>query len=387
MFNNQHIVIFSALFEPSVGGVENYTASLAETLSSMGFKVTVVTNNIFGLSDYDVDERGFRILRLPSVGLVGGRFPIPVINEKYNNIKKELYDDNVDAVIINTRFYPLSIFGASFAIHKSVTPIVIEHGSAYLTLGSKPIDLLIHVYEHFMTSLISRRGAKFYAVSAAGVKWLKTFGISASGIIHNSINVDDFISKSSNRDFRAELGIGNNEFVVCFIGRLVPEKGILSLCEASRILEQRNVNCKIIIAGSGYLENEVNRAVLEGKGMLKAVGSLAHEDVAALLLDSNLFCLPTRSEGFATSLLEASACGVPSLITRVGGVDELIPDEDYGLVLSSDSPIDSADEIERACKDPEKTKLLGFNAQQLVRGSYSWDHAAKQVIEACLLSA
>ena len=46
-------------------------------------------------------------------------------------------------------------------------------------------------------------------------------------------------------------------------------------------------------------------------------------------------CLPTRSEGFSTTLLEAAACGCPAVVTDVGGVQELIPDETYGTVIGS----------------------------------------------------
>ena len=89
----------------------------------------------------------------------------------------------------------------------------------------------------------------------------------------------------------------------------------------------RDRSIHFVVAGDGPLFDQVDTSPLPN---VHAVGRLNSSDTAALLMDSDLFCLPTRSEGFSTSLLEAAACGTASLVPDVGGAREV------ALMLSLD---------------------------------------------------
>mgnify|MGYP002224927771 CR=1 FL=1 len=119
-----------------------------------------------------------------------------------------------------------------------------------------------------------------------------------------------------------------------FTGRLIPEKGIASLVEAAEMLSDVS-DIKFLIAGDGPMRGYVERRCSTNLIML---GNLSASDIAALLLTADAFCLPTRSEGFSTSLLEAAACSVTPILPKVGGVEELITSEDFGIVLRTTEP-------------------------------------------------
>ncbi|MCR5217570.1 glycosyltransferase [Treponema sp.] len=86
----KHILIFSAQYLPSWGGVEKYTFNLSKELLSRGHKITVVTSNVMNLSDYDYSD-GIEVYRLPCINLLNGRFPVLKFwTKKFWKLNKEL---------------------------------------------------------------------------------------------------------------------------------------------------------------------------------------------------------------------------------------------------------------------------------------------------------
>lgn len=382
MGDNSYICIFSALFEPHVGGVEAYTKGLATALAKKGNKVIVVTMNTESAPSEDVID-SIKILRLPCYNLLKGRYPIPNKNADYRKAWKTLESLNIERVIINTRFYPLSIEAARFSSNAGVRPIVIEHGSAYLTLGNHVIDPFIHRVEYMLINRIKKYDPCFYGVSKKASEWLSQFEITAEGEIHNAIDHVQFRSKSSGRNFREEFGIGSDSVLISFAGRLVPEKGVLELIEAARLLEENPAGCggklTIAIAGNGPLFSKSEKIKPDNTILL---GGLSREDLASLMLQSDACCLPSRSEGFSTVLLEAAACGTPPIATDVGGMQEIAPNNQFGILISSMRPMDIANGIQAACCSEIGLKQMGKNVKTRVENKFTWSETAKEAISA-----
>lgn len=372
--NPRNILIFSALYLPHMGGVENFTAHIAAALARLGHNISV-----FCLDSHhdhmtrERDSSGFDVFRFPAKGFLNGRYPVSSNNKLIREIATSL---NPSDIVINTRFYPHSLVGASLAQSMGITPIVIEHGSAHLVMGSPLFDFAISKVEHLMTSLIKRRRPVFFGVSQRCCDWLHHFGIEAKGVISNAIDAEAYQQSASSRSFRQELGIGERDFVVSFVGRLIPEKGVRELSQAA--LKVPDVN--FIVAGEGPLEAELKNQRIDN---LYVVGRLSPADVASLLRQSDLFCLPTRSEGFATSLLESAACGTPSLVTDVGGARELIPDSTYGTIVQSSDPDTLAEKIRQLMRQRGLLLTQSENVSRRARELYDWKASAKSLLDAC----
>ena len=135
------ICIFSALYEPHIGGVESYTKGIAEALVAKGQRVIVVTMNTNNAAPKETSN-GIEIIRLPCRPFLNGRFPLPLNNNKADKLWNWLEQQQIDNVVINTRFYCLSTQGAHFARGHGIAPILIEHGSAHLTLGNPALDII-----------------------------------------------------------------------------------------------------------------------------------------------------------------------------------------------------------------------------------------------------
>lgn len=371
------ICVFSALYLPSMGGVERFTDSLAAELAAEGHSVIVVTNNTHGLSDSEVLDNGVEVIRLPCKNLINGRYPVPIKNPRYRGLMADLESRQVDGVLVNTRFYLHSLIGVRFAESKGLRAVVLDHGSAYLTLGSKPLDLAIERYEDGITAWLKRRDVDFYGISKKSVEWLSHFGIRAKGVISNAIDVEAYRAQASGRQFRKEFDIDQSTLLVSFVGRLVVEKGVRPLLEAMRRLQGEDI--WLVVAGEGPLRAEIEACGLSNVCLL---GRLDGPDVAALLMDSDVLCLPTRSEGFATTLLEAAACGTPSLVPDVGGAKELIPSSEYGFVEDDLAP-DAIASILRYCsRETVNLETMGRLSQLRVEKYYSWGYSARLVLDA-----
>lgn len=373
------ICLFSALYAPSMGGVETYTQNLAVALGDMGCHVTVITTNTHDAATSEC-HGNIEVLRLPCHNVLGGRYPIPKHNEAYRLTMDRLSNTPPDYVVVNTRFYPLSLEGLKFARHLGITPVLIEHGSAHLSMGSPAVDSAVEMVEHAITKLDKRQRPVCYAVSKKASSWLSHFGIESAGELPNAINADEYAAQASDRDFRKELGIAPESLLVVSIGRLVPEKGVTQLAQAAAQLHSEGRNVHVVMAGAGPLEDELSSSTVPN---LHLTGKLGKSDLAALYQQADVYCLPSRSEGFATTLLESAACGTPAIVTNVGGTDELIPDERFGTIIPSMEPDMIATALRWAAENPSALQEQGRAVGDRVRSICSWEQTAKRTLEAC----
>jgi len=371
--------IFSSHYLPNIGGIEKYTQNLADALLEMGNRVIVATMNTFDLPQNELLEQNLEIIRLPCYKTLGGRYPVPRRNKAYRAELDRIRHLAVDYVVVNARFYLLSYIGVKLAKQKGIVPIIIDHSSSHLTMGNSLIDFFVYSSEHLLTNNIKRFPAHYYAVSKASVEWLHHFNIQAHGVLNNAIDAKEFRASSSNRDFRNELGLGEESFIVCFVGRFIPEKGIKQLIESAKLLAGFP-DIQFLFAGSGSLEGYLHKQHLPNVHIL---GRLDSSDIAALFLSANVNCLPSRSEGFATTLLEAAACGLVSVSTKIGGAEELIPTDEHGVFLDSQNNQEIADAILMLYNNPTKRRIIGENARLHVEKMFSWEKTAQALEIAC----
>ncbi len=308
-----HYAIFSAQYLPSMGGVELFSDNLARELVHEGHQVSVVASARKGAPARE-DRDGFQVVRLPAAQLLDGRLPVTLKDAAYRRIWGRLLDEDVDRVLVNTRFYPHSLEGLRFAAEKGAPAVMLEHGSAHLSFGIPAADAVVKRWEHLVTARARAARPVFAGVSLAACSWLEHFGIKTDVVINNAIDAAAFRDGSSGRDFRAELGIAPDAFMACFVGRFVAEKGPLAVLDAARLLPE----VSFVMAGAGPEEDHI-RAVADYLPNVSLLGRLGREDVSALFGCANCFVSPTRSEGMATVLLEAGAWGCLPVICPVGG--------------------------------------------------------------------
>lgn len=338
----------------------------------------VVTNNHDSLPSKSTPLKNLVVYRLPCFPFLNARLPWPKRNAEFRQLMNEIKDEPIDYVCINTRFYPHSLIGAKLSQKKGLIPVVIEHGSDYLTLGSPLIDGVIRCYERAITKRLKTYHPKFYAVSQRSSEWLSTFDIQSEGEICNAIDAKGFRELQSERSFRQELQIPESDSLVVFAGRLTSEKGIEQLVEAARLLNERS-DIHFAIAGGGTLQDKLEQ---QSPLSMHFLGVLSREDLSALLQEADVFCLPSRSEGFATVLLEAASCGTVPVITDFGGADEMVPSDEFGVLLPNSKPQTIAGALTTVCDNREGMNNISSRIKERAERNYNWHETATALINA-----
>lgn len=373
--------IFSAQYLPHLGGVENYTYHLAAQLIRMGHNVIVVTSRGAGLQEYEKME-GIEVYRLPGLNLLDGRYP--VLNKMsagcFRAMKRlQLYQ--IDLVIVNTRFYLLSVFGMHFAKKNGIPVITIEHGTGHLSVENAAVDQIGAAWEHFITRIGNKYCKDYYGVSKACCRWLKHFGIQSKGVIYNSIDWEraEKLIRESNPNYRKQLGISDSAKVVTYTGRFIEAKGIKHLIAAVEAICHHREDVYLVLAGDGELMDYVR---MHQSNHIIPVGRLDEKNVWSLLTVSDIFCLPScYPEGFPTSLLEAAACECYLISTGMGGAGELITDNRYGTIIKEGSSKPIYDAILNVLDDESYRKKCAGEGKMRVKNHFTWEITAKRVIK------
>lgn len=174
----------------------------------------------------------------------------------------------------------------------------------------------------------------------------------------------------------AELGLPTDRLLVGTVLRLVPVKGIFDLLEAFQIVQRARPDAFLAIAGDGPLRQELSERAAQ-LGLTQDVRFLGHVDpVGPFLQMLDLFVLPSHNEGMGRAVVEAMACRLPVVVTRIGGLPDLVQEGENGFLVSPRDPQDLASGILRALADPEKRSRMGraaLNRAQLFSAQVMYD--------------
>ncbi len=189
-------------------------------------------------------------------------------------------------------------------------------------------------------------------------------------VIHNGIDLKRFQSLQHQHGLREQLGFSDADFLVTFVGRLEEQKGLKYLLDAAHQLNRRHMNLKFLLIGEGSLKQQL-REQAQRFSVLNVFFLGYRTDVAELLAVSNVFVLPSLYEGLPLTLLQAMAVGTPSVVSRVGGVPEVILDGLNGFLVDPGSVEQLSDKIEQLYNRAELRSQFSRNAQELVSRRFS----------------
>lgn len=137
-----------------------------------------------------------------------------------------------------------------------------------------------------------------------------------------------------------------------------------------------------VIAGDGSLREQLNERAAASSitRHVRWLGRVPHESVPKLLRSLALFINPSRAESFGVAALEAQACGVPVIATRVGGLPEVVRDGETGLLVPPVDPEALAAAIVELLPDSDRRAAMGRAARAWVRERYDWEGSLDQML-------
>jgi glycosyltransferase involved in cell wall biosynthesis len=164
----------------------------------------------------------------------------------------------------------------------------------------------------------------------------------------------------------AELGVDPSLPVVGLVGRLTRDKGVDTLNNAMGLLHAEGISCQLLVVGS---QNESDSAVY-----LDALASLGgHVVVVGVVADvrpyfalMDVHVLPSLREGFPNVVLEASAMGLPTVVTDATGAIDSVKDGETGLIVKAQDPRGLADAIKTLLLDQDRASRYGVAARNWV---------------------
>ena len=157
--------------------------------------------------------------------------------------------------------------------------------------------------------------------------------------------------------------------------RLEPRYGIDTLIEAIALLETDGAEAvELRIVGEGSAKAQLTTLVsqLGLADRIRFLGSLRHDQMPQFFGRLDIFCALSRSESFCVAVLEASACGLPVVASRIGGLRETVVDGETGILVAPDSPQEAAAVLQRLCEDDALRVRLGHAGRKHVRQRYDW---------------
>ena len=200
---------------------------------------------------------------------------------------------------------------------------------------------------------------------------------------HNSIRRPLPVDPVEVETLRKRLSLAAAERVVLSVGRLSREKAHLDLLHGFKRLQATNpeILCRLVIVGDGP-ERVRLEAAAESLGCKERViftGQVA--DVRPFYALANVFVLPSHSEGSPNVLLEAMAANVPVVATAVGGVPEMVRNNESALLISPNDPTALAAATSRLLTERELAHRLTTNAANLIDTRFASENYVRSVVE------
>ena len=336
--------------------------------------------------------------------IISSGFKLSLIT-KVSNYKKEIEEEKINVINLKTERGSLNIRKSFkdiykiFKIYKKLKPDIVHHfGIRQIVHGNIAARLAgIKNSYNSITGLGSvfisgNIILKFFILTVLKISLL----FKKSYILVQNKYDFDFVKKklpNKNNILLPASGVDTNKFlqtkepkgnvIFLFASRIIKDKGIIELIEATKQLKSQKKKFELYIAGSPDFQNKstishVQLKTWESLGYIRYLGLV--KDMEQLYKKVHVGILPSYREGLPKSLLEAASSGKPIITTDVPGCNEIVKNEFNGLIV----PPKDSNELMKAMKKLILNKKLrismGKKGRELIKKNFSNSKATKDII-------
>ena len=249
--------------------------------------------------------------------------------------------------------------------------IAFHHGYTYT-------DLKMRLYNE-LDRWSLRRARRLVTVSEAFKRQLVSRGVAPERIdvVQNAVDPGwiDRVHRADSNAARRELGLQGCQ-VILAVGRMSLEKAHSDLIAAFHVVRRQLPMARLVLVGDGPEKPQLQQ--ISGDGVMFAG---QQRDVSRFFAIADVMVLPSLTEGSPNVLLEAMACGVPSVATEVGGVPEIVSNEKEALLVPARAPEKLAGAIVRVLTEPELRASLAGRSLDAIQLRHSPEVRARRLMQ------
>jgi len=353
------VVFVYRYFYPVVGGTEKQALFLASSLVKRGIPARVITSRFEKSWPQREWVRGVEIVRLPSprIKFLGALFFLLALSWylfKIRNSFTILHTGQINYI------HPFIIF-LGWVLRKHTVLKVASSGARgdIRKWKGNPVGRICIGLAKRATAVIAMSDTILEELLSAGFPSSKIY------MVRNGVDLSVYRKAERKEKTCQRLGLKVNAKTVIYTGRLTPEKGLDCIIQAFSRLEL-SLPLQLLIVGEGREKHVLMSLVQQLRLNDRVFFINGGYDIEEYLQVADLFILPSRQEGLSNSLLEAMACELPVISTRVSGSDELIRDGENGLLIDVDNEHQLIVAIKKVVGDPQLACELGKNARRTV---------------------
>ncbi len=189
------------------------------------------------------------------------------------------------------------------------------------------------------------------------------------------IDREQFNPARRDMDWRRAQGIGDDELVVVFLGRIVMEKNLDVFADAVRAFAERGCKFRVMVIGEGPARAWFQEQLPDGV----FVGEVTGNELARALASGDVLFNPSTTEAFGNVTLEAMACSLPVLAALASGTTNIVRDGESGTLVDAADIAGFADALEAYARDPDLRRRQG-EAGLAIAKTMDWDRINAAVI-------
>lgn len=331
------------------GGGEKWHYDMAKAMLKKGLKISLITNK---KGDLNKKLQGSACQNI-AINISSKSYLNPFA---YRKVRKLLEELAPDSVILNLS---LDLKVAGIAAKKAgVRNIIYRRGSAIPISNSFSNRYL---FKNVVTGIIANSEATKATINKYNPHLFPKEKIQ---VIYNGIDSKYYQEASApDQDRQKPWTIGN-------LGRLVEQKGQSDLIKLAQLLKKEDIPFKVLIGGDGKLKSQLELQIHEA-GVESEVQLLGHiENVKEFMNQLDVFVLSSRWEGFGYVVVEAAACGKPTIAYNLSSNPEVVEHERTGYLVEPKNLSELVQKIKQLHSDRKLYKYLAHNAVQMVENKF-----------------
>lgn len=350
-------------------GAETFAVQLAESMSSEKFDSTICV--LHPLAHEGQLKSNVHTISLKRRGNGKSRLSLP----KVMDLHKTVSEVRPDVVLAH---------GSSALQYGAVASMLYPRTLAiYRNIGLASFWVRNPVKARINRLLMGRFDAVVSLTGTTKADFIQVYKTDSSRVttIPNGVDLEPFQALDGDNvreSYREAMNIGQGETVLISVGSLSWEKGHMDLMPMIAALRAEGLPVRLILAGDGPLRGEI-QAEAEKLGIAQYVDLLGvRKDVPELLAASDIFVLPSKTEGLSAALIEAGLSGLPSVATNVGAVSDVITPGETGLMVAPEDGGALKDAVRELVRDTELRLKMGASASSFCRANFGMDRIAAQ---------